>query len=232
LQVLLDGSAPADFPDDLRQRIEAAVLPGLRPVSPLPGVFPVTVTLLISAIVVVVIANWRLGTAGWHARDSLQIFVDFSLLGIALAGLANVLARQMMPGARLHVSTWFYLGAPLLGLFAAAISLFGYRWTPQFLPLALSCWEIGVVCAAISAPLFWLTLRRGFSLDPITHGATAGLLGGLVGVTVLEVYCPYLDRLHISTGHIGAAVTSALAGAAWGGFHHRIRRRGLDHSRP
>jgi hypothetical protein len=88
------------------------------------------------------------------------------------------------------------------------------------------------MCAAIWAPLFWLTLRRGFPLDPITHGATAALLGGLVGVTVLEIYCPYLDRLHISTGHIGAAVTSVLAGAAWGGFQKRIRRRGLDHSRP
>lgn len=225
LQVLMDDSLPADFPDVLRQRIEAVILSNLRPVLPLPGASRVTVTLLLCSLIVITAADWRLGIAGWLARNSLQASVDLSLLGLALAGLANVLARQMMPGSRLHVSAWFFLAAPLLALLGADILLFGYRWNPQFLPLALSCWEIGVVCAAVSAPLFWLSLRRGLSLSPVTHGATAGLLGGLVGVTVLEIHCPYLDRLHISAGHLGAAVTSTLVGAAWGGLQNRLRHR-------
>jgi hypothetical protein len=45
--------------------------------------------------------------------------------------------------------------------------------------------------AAVLAPL-----RRGFRLYPVAHGPTAGILAGLVGVTVLEMYCPYPDRLH------------------------------------
>jgi hypothetical protein len=67
-------------------------------------------------------------------------------------------------------------------------------------------------------------LRRGFPLNPVSHGATTGLLAGLVGVTVLEIYCPYLDRLHISAAHIGAAVTSTLAGAALGAIQSTIGR--------
>jgi len=99
---------------------------------------------------------------------------------------------------------------------AAEATLFGYRWNVHFVPLALHCWGIGVICAALSAPLFWLVLRRGFSLSPVSHGATAGLLAGLTGLAVLEIYCPYLDRLHISAGHIGAALTSTLVGAIVG----------------
>ena len=49
---------------------------------------------------------------------------------------------------------------------------------------------------------------------------------GLAGATVLEIYCPYLDRLHTSASHIGAAVTSLLVGTALGGIKSRIQRRG------
>jgi hypothetical protein len=223
LQALLDDSSQVDFPEALQDRIEAAILPRLRPVSPLPTALQVTMTLLLCSIIVVAAANWRLGLAGWHARNSLQAFVDFSLLGIFALVLANLLAHRMTPGS-LRGSAWPYLALPLPILLAADAWLFGYRWNPDFLAPALSCWEIGVACAAVSAPLFWLALRRGFSVYPVSHGATAGLLAGLVGVAVLEIYCPYLDRLHIAAGHIGAAVTSTLAGAAAGLIKSRMRR--------
>jgi hypothetical protein len=225
LQTVLDSSMQTDFPEALRDRIEGAILRDLRPVSPLPGAMRVAVTLVLFSVVVIAAANWRLGVAGWHARNGLRASVDFSLLAISFLVLANVLAHQMEPGSSRRAAVGLYLAVPLLALFAADVSLFSYTWNPAFVPLAVSCWEIGVTCAAISAPLFWLALRRGFSLDPVSHGATAGLLAGLVGVTVLEIYCPYLDRLHISVSHIGAAVTSTLAGAALGSIKSRIERR-------
>jgi Negative regulator of sigma F len=225
LQAVLDSSVDTYFPEALRDRIEGAILPGLNPVCPLPSALRVAVTLLFCSVVVIAAANWRLGLAGWRARGSLQASVDFSLLAISVLVLANILAHQMAPGYRRRLAAGLYLGVPLLSLLAADVLLFGYRWNPAFAPLALSCWGIGVTCAAVSAPLFWLALRRGFSLDSVSHGATAGLLAGLVGVTVLEIYCPYLDRLHISVAHIGAAVTSALVGAALGGIKSRIERR-------
>jgi hypothetical protein len=223
--MILESSSQAEFPADLRGRIEAAILPGLGPVSPLRSAWRVTLTLLLCSIVVIAAANWRLGFAGWHARSSVQAAVDFSLLGIFVLVLANVLAHRMMPGSRRGGSVWLCIAVPLLALLAADAWLYGYLWNPDFLGPALSCWEIGVVCAALSGPLFWIALRRGFSLNPLAHGATAGLLAGLVGVTVLEIYCPYLDRFHISIAHIGAAVTATLAGAAWGGLKSKIGRR-------
>jgi hypothetical protein len=212
------------LPQALQDRIEAAILPGLRPVSPLPSALQGTATLLLCSIIVIAAANWRLGLAGWHARSGLQASVDFSLLAISLLALAKTLANQMMPGSRRGPPVWLLL-AVSLALLAANVSLFGYHWNSAFVPLALSCWEIGVACAALSAPLFGLVLRRGFSLNPVAHGATVGLLAGLAGATVLEIYCPYLDRLHTSASHIGAAVTSLLVGAAWGGIKSRIQRR-------
>lgn len=223
LQTLLDNSEKVDFPETLQDRIEAAILPTLRPVSPLPSVLRVMITLLLGSIAVIAAASWRLGTAGWHARNGLQASVDFSFLAIFGIVLANLLAHSMSPGS-FRRSAWLYLALPLPILLVTDAWLFGYRWNPKFLPLALSCWEIGITCAALSAPLFWLALRRGLSLYPVSHGAAVGLLAGLVGVAVLELYCPYLDRLHISAGHIGAAVTSTLAGTAAGLIRSRVRR--------
>ena len=224
LQASLDSASQLDLPQALQDRIEAAILPGLRPVYPLPSGLQVTATLLLCSIIVIAAANWRLGLAGWHARTALQASVDFSLLAISLLALAKTLANQMTPGSRRGASMWLLLAMPLVALLAANASLFGYRWNPAFVPLALSCWEIGVACAALTTPLFWFALRRGFSLNPVAHGATAGLMAGLAGATVLEIYCPYLDRLHTSASHIGAAVTSLLVGAALGGIKSRIQR--------
>ena len=227
LQVAMDRPLQEEFSEALQEKIEKAILPDLQPVSPMPGVLQVTVTLLICALIVIAAANWRLGLAGWHARNRLQAGVNFSLLGISILTLANALAQQMMPGSRRRTSVGLYLAAPLLALLAADISLFGYRWNPNFLSPALSCWEIGIACAAISAPCFWLVLRRGFSLDPVGHSTTAGLLAGLVGATVLEIYCPYLDRLHTSVAHVGAALTAAVLGAVVGSVKSRVQRRAV-----
>ena len=216
LQALLDGPSPVDFPESLQSRIEAAILPALRPVSPLPGVWRVAAALLLGAILVIAAANWRLGVEGWDARSGVQFAVDFSLLGISGVALSNLLAQQMMPGSRYRAAVWVWLAAPLVALLAAVASLYGDQFKPDCVAWAMNCLKIGTACAACSAPLFWLALRRGFSLHPIAQGAAAGLLAGLVGVTVLEIYCPYLDRFHIFVSHIGAAVIAALAGAAFG----------------
>jgi hypothetical protein len=221
---VLESSAAIDFTEALQERIEADILPGLRPVSPVPSVLRVVVALLACLILVIVVQNWRLGLAGWHARNALQAAVNFILIGASVLALANLLGHQMTPGARRRGPMLLYLALPVLGLTATDVALFGYHYSPDFVPLAISCWEIGVACAALCAPLFWLALRRGVSLNPVAHGATAGLLAGLAGVTVLEVYCPYLDRLHITAGHIGAAVTAMLAGAALGAIQRRVQR--------
>jgi hypothetical protein len=224
LQAALDGSSEVVASEVLQQKVEADILRDLHPVAPLPSVARVIGMLLIAAACVVAAANYYLGTAGWHARSLSQATVSFVLLGTSFFALANALAHWMTPGSR-RVASWpAYVFLPLLALLGANVAMFDFHANPQFVPQALSCWEIGVTCAALSAPLFWFALRRGFFLNPFARGTLTGLLAGLVGVTVLEIYCPQLDRLHISVAHIGAAVTCAVVGAAWGGAKSRIAR--------
>ena len=225
LQAVLESSKPPEFPAALRGSIEAAILPTLKPVSPLPSAWQITAVLLFCAAAVVAVASWRLGIAGWLARNTLQVSVDFAFLGISILLIATALAKQMAPGSQQVAPTWTFILTPLLALLAAVVLLFGYRWTPNFWPRALACWEIGVACAAVSAPLFWLVLRRGFPLSPVSQGAMTGLLAGFVGVTVLEIHCPNLDRMHIAGGHVGAAVTAVVVGAALSAVVSRIQPR-------
>ncbi|MEP7353347.1 MAG: hypothetical protein ABI824_08985 [Acidobacteriota bacterium] len=225
LQESLD-SAPDDLlPDALQRSIEAQILPGLTAVTPLPGVAWIATNLILSSIFIATLANWHLGVAGWRARSDLQLFVDLALLAVAIGTLAKTLAVRMMPGSSDTKPLAGYVAAPLIALAVADLLLFGYRWNPNFFPIALWCWEIGITCAAISAPLFWMILRRGLWLNRVAQCAATGLLAGLVGVAVLEIYCPYLDRLHIGAGHIGAALTASLVGAAVGAVLDRIERR-------
>jgi hypothetical protein len=224
LQAVLESSKPAEFPAALQGRIEAAILPELKPVSPLPGAWRSTAIQFFFAVAVVAVANWQVGIAGWLARNKLQVSVDFTLLGFSILVVALALAKQMAPGSQQAAPAWTFIVTPLLSLLAAVILLFGYRWSPNFWPRAFACWEIGVACAALSAPLFWLVLRRGFSLNPVSQGAMTGLLAGFVGVTVLEIHCPNLDRMHIVGGHIGAAVTAVMVGATWSAFVNKSRR--------
>jgi Negative regulator of sigma F len=214
LQAVFESSEPTEFPAALQSRIEAAILPGLKPVSPLPNVWRITAALFFCAAAVVAVADWQLGVAGWLARTKLQVSVDFTLLGISMLVVALALAKQMAPGSQQAAPAWAFIVGPLLVLLGAVFLLFGYRWIPNFWQRAFVCWEIGIACAALSTPLFWLVLRRGFSLTPVRQGAMTGLLAGFVGVTVLEIHCPNLDRMHIADGHIGAAVTAVLVGAA------------------
>src|ERR1700676_3684092 len=225
LQAVLESSKPAEFPAALQRRIEAAILPKLKPVSPLPSASQITAVMLFCAAAVVAVANWQLGIAGWLARNRLQVSVDFTLLSISILVVAFALAKQMAPGSEQAAPGWTFIITPLLALLSAVALLFGYRWSPNFWPRAFACWEIGVACAALSAPLFWLVLRRGFSLSPVSQGAMTGLLAGFVGVTVLEIHCPNLDRMHIAGGHVGAAVTAVLVGAALSAVVSRIQPR-------
>ena len=138
LQAVLDNSLQMDFPEVLRDNIEGVILCDLRPVSPLPGAMPVAITLLLFSVVVIAAANWRLGIAGWRARSGLQAFVDFGLLSLSVVVLANTLAHQMAPGSNRRAAVSMYPGLSLLALLTADVVLFGYRWNPAFVPLALN----------------------------------------------------------------------------------------------
>ncbi len=214
LEDLLDSEPQPDFPEALRLKIENSILPGLSPVTPLSSVATLTIMLLLASMFVVIAAEWPLGLAGWRARNSYQIALNLSILLISSSMLANLLARLISPGSSSPVLP--YSVVPLLALIGSNSLLFGYQSNETLTRQTLACWEIGVSCASVSVPLFWLILRRGFSINLVGQGAITGLLAGLTGVMVLEIHCPILEKSHIVAGHLGAALTSTVAGASLG----------------
>ena len=60
---------------------------------------------------------------GWDARNGLQSAVDFSLLGISVVALANLLSQQMMPGSGYRAAVWVWLAVPLVAGLAAGFVL-------------------------------------------------------------------------------------------------------------
>jgi hypothetical protein len=217
-----------DLSAALQRKIESTIIPELRAVEPVPSTLWAAVSLVAVALAIIAASNYHLGVAGWQVRGAWALATNVGILAIAFALLARNVSDAMSPGSlRQSTLSLFspYLVLPLIALFASNTVMYSYREMTDFVPLALSCWKIGVTVAAVSAPLFWLVLRRGFVLNFIAEGAAVGLMSGLVGVTVLEIFCPLLERAHITAGHVGAAITATLVGAIIGGVLGQIQRR-------
>jgi len=202
-------------PDQLR-RIEAGILADLKPVKPLPPAGVLWFALLFIFAVVVAVGGVALGAAGWRALSVLQRLAVFSALTAAAGLLAFSAGRQIVPGSKLLVSPYLSVVAVLAGIAGICTSLFHPHAESAFVSTGLVCLRIGLECAVPAALLLWLLLRRGAVLNPMLTGATAGALSGLSGLTVLEVFCPNLNKYHIVVWHLGAALASAAAGLAVG----------------
>lgn len=228
LDTFLIQAQHVDFSATLQRKIEDGIIHELRAVTPIPSTLRVSVGLVVIALAMTAVSNYHLGADGWQARSAVAFSANAGIVAIAFALLARNVSHAMSPGSsRQSALSLFspYLALPLIALFASNTVLYSYREMTEFAPLALHCWKIGVTVAALCAPLFWLLLRRGFVLNFVAEGAAVGLMSGLVGVTVLEIFCPLLERGHIAAGHIGAAITATLVGAIIAGALGRIKYR-------
>jgi hypothetical protein len=201
---------------DTLDRIEASILPDVKPVKPLPRP---TVRILTFVFILLVVATTGvaiLGVAGWHALSSVQRIIVFTTLAFSIGLLAFSLDRRLVPGVRLllpqYLSIVFVLGAML----AICVALFDPRSESTFVSTGLVCLRIGLECAVSCALLFWPVLRLGANLSPILTGLTAGGLAGLSGLTVLEIFCPNLNQYHILVWHLGSVFVSVIGGLAIG----------------
>lgn len=219
-----EGS-PNPVPKDLLSRIETTLLSDLQPVKPVAPVLRTSLGLLAVAALVSAAAIGRLGWAGWSSSSGLQASIILGILALSMSLLAHSLSEQMVPGSKRPFSPVLLLVLPLVALGVALAMLFPFESSPEFLSAGFRCWRAGVACAAGTAPMFWLILRRGYALAPIQHGATAGLLAGLTGVTVLTIECRYHDSLHLTTWHLGAGLAAMAIGACTGYFARSRQRR-------
>jgi len=94
--------------------------------------------------------------------------------------------------------------------------LFQWQEEAAFISNGLLCLRTGLMSSIPGGFLVWLLARRGAMLSPKLTGATAGGFAGLIGVTVLEICCPNLNRYHILVWHVGVILLSTLGGVALG----------------
>ncbi len=210
---VLQERQPIEMPSAQRlQQIESALLRDLKPVQPiLPGyVFLAFLSALFVATVA--IGSLALGVAGWSTLSAAQRTVVFAVSAAGGTLLAVSMARQMFPGSRHAMSPARLLIAVLAVLTIVEVALFRPQHELAFVSDGLMCLRIGVSYAIPAGLVSWLILRRGAMLSPMLTGATAGTFAGLIGVTVLEVYCPNLNLFHILVWHFGVILLSTLAG--------------------
>ncbi len=223
-QTFWDSPAlPVEISPEIQARITERIVTGLRPVSPLPSNPVLIAWLLLLTAIAITAGAWWLGQAGWHALAPWQSVTIFSLLSGSTLLMAHVVTQQMVPGARQRIAPLLAITAVFVSILIAILLLFPYKHDPDFVPTGLKCWERGLAAGTGAALLFFPVLRRGAWLSPLKLGAATGCLAGLSGLTVLEIYCPYLDRGHIGFWHFGAALTATLIGVGIAAIGRRRR---------
>ena len=196
------------------QHIESRIIGDLK--STRPSRTPNVIVFLLVLAVVAGVGAALLGTAGWHALNPLQKTAMFSSLAVAAGLLGFSMSRQIVPGRRLTLSPYLLAAVVLAAILSLCDVLFYPHAELTFVATGLVCLRIGVECAASAAVLFWLLMRRGAILKPVLTGLTSGALAGLSGLTVLEIFCPNLNRNHIVVWHLGTVLVSTIVGIVIG----------------
>ena len=218
-----EPGAAATIGPALMARLQSSATEHLRPVSPLPspGFFVGVFLVILVAIAFAGVA--RFGMPGFHALSLFRKIVIFSLLGVSAWTLAVAVAHQMTPGSRKWMNAGPLVGGIIAILLAAFALLFrNFDWH-AFTSGGMWCFRTGIECAIPAGFLIWLLLRRGLLLNPVSAGALAGALSGLVGLTMLELHCPIFNAFHILFWHAGVMILATVAGAAIGFLMNWVR---------
>jgi len=201
---------------DLVDRIAGTIASTLAPVRPLPSPWVLAAGLTLIGVAVALLGALR---AGFQGFEALGVSARLVILG-TLAALLVIVARQVVaawvPGSRRSVSPAAVLvmicGALLL-VFAA---LFHDYRLQHFLSAGLTCLLTGVLHAIPAGLLGWWLLRRGYAVNGLSAGLLAGIFGGLVGVTTLELHCPNFEAAHLLLWHTLVVPVSGAVGLLTG----------------
>jgi len=228
-RVLLEKLSAQSTGCELRPELTKAIAEGIgrnlsavRPLRPF-GYYAAGFLLIFLAPIVAALGMLR--TYGIATMSPAAIVLAFGALAICAALLAVSLTADMSPGSRRPAPSVVLTGGILLSLAAIFCVLLPYRTETSFWVQSGLCLQLGVVFAVPTAALAWGLLRRGAVLSPAISGAAAGLLGGLAGLTVLEIHCPDHNLAHVLVAHWGAAlVCTAIGLVAGASMEERARR--------
>jgi hypothetical protein len=198
---------------ELLNRISGAILPGLRPVRPLPSAGVMVAGLLLICAAVGIAGASFFGMYGIRKLSFGDSASIFAIVGLFAWLAASQSAAEMVPGSRRLVSPAVLVCAGCAALVAVFAILFSGNAMEGFVQQGVPCLRAGLLHAIPAAGGTWLILRRGFAVNATAAGLAAGTLAGLAGVTMLELHCPNLRAIHVMAWHVAVVPVSALAGA-------------------
>jgi hypothetical protein len=194
-------------------RMQDLIIASLKPVRPLPSDRALTSLLLTIFVIFSLVGAIPVGYNGFHVLGAYQRLAYYGLILLCAAWFSIATVQQIIPGSKHRTNAIATILVPTL-LLALLVSVLFHNFNfNRFVSLGMPCFRLGVVCAAISAALLYLLLRKGFFGSPIFAGATVGLFAGLVGIAVLALHCPIENSAHILVWHLGAMVLAGTGGA-------------------
>lgn len=201
----------------LLERIAGSIKPSLRLVRPLPATLTLATGLFLICAVVAIAGAVRAGFYGIEKMGLLERGLIFATLGILLWIAAVEFVGEMIPGSRLRVSPGALVVISCMVLLGVFGLLFRDYRTDHFLAAGIVCLGTGLLHAIPAALAGWWLLRRGFAVNSIAAGLAGGMLGGLAGVTMLELHCSNFEALHVLLWHTAVVPLSGAVGAltAW-----------------
>jgi hypothetical protein len=213
------ASAGTEHPlePELLERISGAILPGLRPVRPLPSAEVIVAGLVLVCLTVGIAGASIFGMYGIRKLSFTESAPIFAVVGLLACLAASQTAAEMVPGSRRMVNPAVLVCVGSLALIAVFAVLFGgYAMAyaiDGFVQQGVPCLRAGLLHALPAAAGTWLILRRGMAVNRTAAGLAAGTLAGLAGVTMLSLHCPNLRAIHVMAWHVAVVPLSAAAGA-------------------
>lgn len=206
-------------------RIAESVRADLAPVKPLPPQWRLNIGLILICTAVALTGATISGAIGFSKMDLLMRVCIFAALGIVAWMVSHAFVVEMIPGAKKRFTAGQLLLTGCFFLFALFASMFRDYQITQFFSTGVVCLGTGVAYAVAGAVGSWLLLRRGYAVNPIRAGMLAGMLGGMAGITMLELHCPNFQAAHILVWHVAVVPVSAGLGVLAAGAFRRLARR-------
>jgi hypothetical protein len=209
----------------LLQRIAESIRPTLLPVRPLPSSRILAGALILICAAVALAGAARTGWDGFERMGLADRVVIFSMLGLLAWVAIAELVCELVPGSRHRFTPPRLLALVIAALLATLALVFRDYQTTRFVPAGLTCLATGVAHAIPAALLCLWVLRRGYAVNPVSAGLTAGAVGSLAGITLLELHCPLFEAPHVLVWHTAVVPVSAALGAALGGVWDIVASR-------
>ena len=196
-------------------RIQDQLTAQLASVHPRPSVGVLILGSVCLALVLAILGAAIFGHAGYLALSLDERIVYYVALMGAITLLAVTLVQKIIPGSAQRVSPIAASAGPLAAIALVVSLLFHSFGVDHFVKLGFPCFTIGCEVALAVGILAWRLTRSTFTFvaSPLQTAITLGSFAGLIGVTVLAIYCPFKNSAHVLVWHLGSMVFAAAS--AW-----------------